>query len=151
MLWLLGTAIAAGVLSAARPRSRWHWVLGTLSLAALLAAVLAEPSAEGANWVVQTAGSASVVVNAIGLLMLLARGHPRRRHRHIIYCGYGVVFTAVALVWALAGEHALAALVASVGVYVLGSLAIGLYKARHTRGTLGAPAQPSRQRGKFRA
>ena len=154
MVWLLGTAVAAGVLSTAWPRSWWHRVLGTMSLAALVAAVVAVPSAAGANWVVQTAGYAAVVVNAIGLLMLLARRHPRRRHRHIIYCGYGVVFAAVALVWALAAGHAGPALAASIGAYVLGSVAIGLYKARHTRGTPGtpgAPAQRSRQRGKFGA
>jgi hypothetical protein len=146
-IWLLGVAIATGVLSTLWPRSRWHWVAGTVSIAALVAAVLAVPSVTGAAWVVHTAEFASLVVNAVGLAMLLARRHPRRPHRHIIYCGYGVVFATVALAWAIAGEHVVAALVASAGAYVLGSVAIGLYKTRHTRGA----TRSSGQRGELGA
>ena len=137
-LSLLGTAVAAGLLSTLRPRSRWHRVLGIVSLAALVAAVVALPSAEDEDWVILMATLLSVAMNAFGLLMLLARRHPRRPHRHIIYCGYGLVFTTIALFWAVAARypgprHDLFASVASGGAYLVGSIAIGVYKSRQTR------------------
>jgi hypothetical protein len=140
VLWL-GVAVAAGLLSTLWPRARWHWVLGALSLAALVAGFLSVRSADGADWVVLMAAFASAVTNAIGLLMLLARRHARRPHRHIIYCGYGCVFTAVALLWALAGRQTVLAIAGSASVYVIGSVAIGLYKSRHTRAAHSQPDQ----------
>jgi hypothetical protein len=136
-LSLLGTAVVAGLLSTMRPRSRWHWISGIVSLAGQVATLFALPSAQGEYWVVLMASLVSVAVNGFGLSILLARRHPRRPHRHIIYCGYGLVFTTIALCWAVAArypgrQHDLLATVASAGVYLIGSVGIGLYKARQT-------------------
>ena len=135
-LWLLGTAVAAGLFSTVLPRSRLHWALGVLSLGTLTAALVEVPAAPDEYQLAQIAIVLSLGLNAFGLLMLLARRHPRRRHRHIIYCGYGLVFAIVALCWAIVARypgHDLVASIASVATYVVGSLAIFLYKARQTR------------------
>jgi hypothetical protein len=137
-LWLLGTAVAAGLLSTLMPRSPLHWLLGLVSFGAVIATLVKLPNAENENWLVLMATLVSVGVNAFGLLMLLARRHPRRVHRHIIYCGYGLVFATIALFWALVfrypgPRHDLYAGIASVAAYAVGSLAILLYKARKTR------------------
>jgi drug/metabolite transporter superfamily protein YnfA len=137
-LWLLGTAVAAGLLSTLMPRSPLHWLLGLVSLGALIATLVKLPSGDGEYWLVLMATLIAVGVNAFGLLMLLARRHPRRVHRHIIYCGYGLVFATIALFWALVvrypgPRHDLMAAIASGAAYVVGSLVILVYKARKTR------------------
>jgi hypothetical protein len=137
-LTLLGIAVGAGFLSTFIPRTPLHWLLGLVSFGALIATIVKIPSGEGDYWLVLMATLISVAVNAFGTLMLLARRHPRRVHRHIIYCGFGLVFATIALFWALAirypgPRHDLYAAIASGAAYLVGSLAILLYKARATR------------------
>jgi drug/metabolite transporter superfamily protein YnfA len=137
-LTLLGVAVGAGLLSTFIPRSPLHWLLGLVSFGALIATLVKLPSGEGDYWLVLMATLIAVGVNAFGLLMLLARRHPRRVHRHIIYCGYGLVFAIIALFWALVirypgPRHDLWAAIASGAAYAVGSLAIFFYKARMTR------------------
>jgi drug/metabolite transporter superfamily protein YnfA len=137
-LALLGTAVAAGLLSTFVPRSPVHWLLGLVSFGALIATIVKLPSGECEYWLILMATLISVGVNAFGLLMLLARRHPRRVHRHIIYGGYGLVFAIVALLWALVvrypgPRHDLWAAIGSGATYVVGSLFILVYKARKTR------------------
>src|SRR5437764_232938 len=100
-LTLLGVAVGAGILSTFLPRTPVHWLLGLVSFGALIATLVKLPSGEGDYWLVLMATLIAVGVNAFGLLMLLAHRHPRRVHRHIIYCGYGLVFATIALLWAL--------------------------------------------------
>ena len=137
-LVLLATVVVTGLISTLRPRSRWHSVPGLVSLVALMAAVVTLPSVEEEYWVTLMAILMSIAVNAIGLLVLLARRHSRRPHRHIIYCGYGLVLATIALVWTVAGHYPrprpdLFASIASVAAWVIGSVAIFIYKARQTR------------------
>jgi hypothetical protein len=47
----------------------------------------------------------SLGLSTFGCLMLLARRHPRRLHRHVIYCGYGPVFATIALCWAVVARY----------------------------------------------
>jgi drug/metabolite transporter superfamily protein YnfA len=138
-LKLLAAAVGAGLLSTFMPRSPLHWLLGLVSFGALIATLAKLPTSDqGEYWIIMMATLVSVAVNAFGLLMLLARRHPRRVHRHIIYCGYGLVFAIIALLWALVIQypgprHDLWAAIASGAAYVVGSLAIFIYKARATR------------------
>jgi drug/metabolite transporter superfamily protein YnfA len=137
-LTLLGVAVGAGFLSTFIPRTPLHWLLGLVSFGALIATLVKLPSGEGNYWLVLMATLISVAVNAFGLLMLLARRHPRRVHRHIIYCGFGLVFAVIALLWALVirypgPRHDLYAAIGSGAAYIVGSLMILVYKARATR------------------
>jgi hypothetical protein len=136
-LWLLGTAVAAALLSTLMPRSRVHWVFGAVSVGGLVATLVTLPSGPGEYGLVVMAALLSLGLTAFGVGMLVARRHPRRPHRHIIYCGYGLVFAVVALCWAVEARypgHGLLASIASVAAYAVGSLAIFLYKAWFTRG-----------------
>jgi predicted membrane channel-forming protein YqfA (hemolysin III family) len=136
-LTLLGTAVGAGLLSTFIPRSPLHWLLGLVSLGALIATLVKLPSGEGENWFILMATLIAVAANAFGLLMLLARRHPRRIHRHIIYCGFGLVFAVIGLLWALVvrypgPRHDLWAAIGSGVTYIVGSVFILIYKARKT-------------------
>lgn len=136
-LALLGTAVGAGLLSTFLPRSPLHWLLGLVSLGALVATIVKLPSGEGEYWLIQIATVIAIAAYAFGSLMLLARRHPRRVHRHIIYCGFGLVFAVIALLWAVVvrypgPRHDLWAAVGSGAAYLLGSLFILVYKARKT-------------------
>ena len=147
---LLAAAIVAGLISTVAPRSRLHPVLGAISMAAMLLALVTLPSGAGDYWVIAMADLAAIGLTGSGVLMLLARRHPRRRHRHIIYCGYGLVFAVIAGCWALVvehpgGRHELAAVIASVSAYALGSVGILLYKRAQTRDLPPGPG------GEFRA
>jgi hypothetical protein len=136
-LALLGTAVGAGLLSTFLPRSPLHWLLGLVSFGALIATIVKMPSGEGEYWLIQIATVIAVAANAFGTLMLLARRHPRRVHRHIIYCGFGLVFAVIALLWAVVvrypgPRHDLWAAIGSGAAYLLGSLFILVYKGRKT-------------------
>src|SRR5947207_5984594 len=122
-LWLLGTTVAAGVLSWSIRRSLLHRVLGAVSFGVMVAAVATLPAGGGEYELVLLATVLSLGLSTFGGVMLLARGHPRRPHRHIIYCGYGLVFAIIAVCWAVVARYpgpgrALAASLASLGAYV---------------------------------
>jgi hypothetical protein len=135
LIWVQTGAVVAGLLSTIRPRTRVHWSLGAVYLAGLVVVLAGLPDAEGRNWLVFMATLIAVGLNVIGVGMLLARRHPHRVHRHIVYTGYGVVFAIVAVCWQLAvryPRHDAAATVVSIAAYVLGSVAILAYKSYQT-------------------
>src|SRR5439155_8804144 len=82
-----------------------HWVFGVVSFGALVATLATLPSGAGEYELVLLSTMVSLGVTTLGGLMLLARRHPRRPHRQIIYSGYGLVFATIALCWAVVARH----------------------------------------------
>jgi drug/metabolite transporter superfamily protein YnfA len=133
--WLLAGTIVAGLLCTVWPGGWPHRILGALFLLGLLTVLVGQRVVDERTWLASMATLTAVILTGFGLLMLLAHHHPRRVHRHIIYPGYGLVFAVIALCWQLAAQHPqydLAAAIASVAAYIIGSLAILVYKRRHT-------------------
>jgi hypothetical protein len=147
MLWWLIVAVVTGLAAAAGPRRPAHRLLGAVSLAAT-ALVFARAWAHVADgwvpWAVASAMLLAVALNAVGVLLLLA-GSPRRRHRHIVYSGYGLLFTAVTGWWVAVGDHpartaTITAIVGTLATYAVGSVAIAVYKHRQPIATPVSPA-----------
>lgn len=147
MLWWLIIAVLTGVAAAALPHRRIHRGLGAASLVATaigFARSWGHATDGWAPWLVATAMLLAVLLNGMSAVLLFV-GTPHGRRRHIVYSGYGVLFTAVAAWWAIAGRHpsgtgAITAAVGTVATYGIGSVAIALYKHRHP---VAAPVSPA--------
>ncbi|WP_213456926.1 hypothetical protein [Rhizomonospora bruguierae] len=154
MLWWLIVAVTGGLLAAAGPRRPAHRAFGALSLVTTALVFVRSWAHAGdgwAPWAVASAMLLAVLLNAVGLLILLA-GSPRHRHRHIVYNGYGLLFTVVAAWWAAVGPHphgtaVITATAGTLATYGVGSVVLAIYKHRQPVPAPVSPAPPIGHRG----